>query len=213
MTIRYYAFAPELDGSANGKLKAGRFQGVIGVLDSLCGKVRFRKFWFDVVATTVPALHAHAVYVFEQVAGLSLGVIFSASQKLGHYRNDELPSVLAANKRANGYVIVSSGCNDGVPKAMSQKVKIPFIMDTVSPADIKTIFSGTKTYTGAEAGEAGLGRVGWENADKTVLGAYYTDEAVGAGVSDYEKLNSFDLVSDDAGPGVDASDPVLGEAA
>lgn len=210
MSLRFYGFAPELDGSANGKLKAGRFQGVIGVLDSLCGKVRFRKFWFDVVGTTSAAVLDHAVYVFEQVAKMSLGVIFSASQKLGHYRNDELPSVLAANKRANGYVIVSTGCNDGVPKAMSQKVKIPYILDTISPADIKAVFAGQRTYT---SGIAGLGRVGWEDADKTALGAYYTDEAVGAGVSDYEKFNSFDLVSDDAGPGVDASDPVLGEAA
>lgn len=210
MSLRFYGFAPELDGSANGKLKAGRFQGIMGVLDSLCGKVRFRKFWFDVVGTTSGAVLDHAVYVFEQVAKMSLGVIFSASQKLGHYRNDELPSVLAANKRANGYVIVSTGCNDGVPKAMSQKVKIPYILDTISPADIKAVFAGQKTYT---SGIAGLGRVGWEDADKTSLGAYYTDEAVGAGVSDYEKLSSFDLVSDDAGPGVDASDPVLGEAA
>lgn len=210
MSLRFYGFAPELDGSANGKLKAGRFQGVIGVLDSLCGKVRFRKFWFDVVGTSSAAVLDHAVYVFEQVAKMSLGVIFSASQKLGHYRNDELPSVLAANKRANGYVIVSTGCNDGVPKAMSQKVKIPYILDTISPADIKAVFAGQRIYA---SGTAGLGRVGWEDADKTALAAYYTDEAVGAGVSDYEKLNSFDLVSDDAGPGVDASDPVLGEAA
>ena len=210
MSLRFYGFAPELDGSANGKLKAGRFQGIVGVLDSLCGKVRFRKFWFDVVGTTSAAVLDHAVYVFEQVANMSLGVIFSASQKLGHYRNDELPSVLAANKRANGYVIVSTGCNDVVPKAMSQKVKIPYILDTISPADIKAVFAGQKTYT---SGTAGLGRVGWENADKTSLGAYYTDEAVGAGVSDYEKLNSFDLVPNDLGSGVDASDPVLGEAA
>ena len=210
MSLRFYGFAPELDGSDNGKLKAGRFQGIMGVLDSLCGKVRFRKFWFDVVGTTAAAVLDHAVYLYEQVANMSLGVIFSASQKLGHYRNDELPSVLAANKRANGYVIVSTGCNDGVPKTMSQKVKIPYVLDTVSPADIKAVFAGKKTYT---SGTAGLGRVGWENADKTVLGAYYTDEAVGAGVSDYEKLNSFDLVSIDDGAGVDASDPVLGEAA
>ena len=210
MSLRFYCFASELDGSANGKLKAGRFQGIMGVLDSLCGKVRFRKFWFDVVGTTAAAVLDHAVYVYEQVANMSLGVIFSASQKLGHYRNDELPSVLAANKRANGYVIVSTGCNDGVPKTMSQKVKIPYVLDTVSPADIKAVFAGQKTYT---SGTAGLGRVGWENADKTTLGAYYTDEAVGAGVSDYEKLNSFDLVSNDDGAGVDASDPVLGEAA
>ena len=121
MSLRFYGFAPELDGSANGKLKAGRFQGIMGVLDSLCGKVRFRKFWFDVVGTTAAAVLDHAVYVYEQVANMSLGVIFSAS--LGHYRNDELPSVLAANKRANGYVIVSTGCNDGLPKTMSQRLR------------------------------------------------------------------------------------------
>ena len=154
MSLRFYGFAPELDGSANGKLKAGRFQGIMGVLDSLCGKVRFRKFWFDVVGTTAAAVLDHAVYVYEQVANMSLGVIFSASQKLGHYRNDELPSVLAANKRANGYVIVSTGCNDGVPKTMSQKVKIPYVRDTVSPADIKAVFAGQKTYTSGTAGPA-----------------------------------------------------------
>ena len=80
MSLRFYGFAPELDGSANGKLKAGRFQGIMGVLDSLCGKVRFRKFWFDVVGTTAAAVLDHAVYVYEQVAKMSLGVIFSASQ-------------------------------------------------------------------------------------------------------------------------------------
>ena len=158
MSLRFYVFAPELDGSANGKLKAGRFQGIMGILDSLCGKVRFRKFWFDVVGTTAAAVLDHAVYVYEQVANMSLGVIFSASQKLGHYRNDELPSVLAANKRANGYVIVSTGCNDGVPKTMSQKVKIPYILDTVSPADIKAVFAGKKTYTSGTAGHIVTGK-------------------------------------------------------
>lgn len=210
MTIRFYSFAPELDGTSDGKRFAGRFTLTLAALDKVCGKLRFRKTWFDVVGTTASAVLDHAVWLSEKIASMSDGVIMGMSQKLGHYRNDESPNVVASNIRQSGYVIASNGCEGTGVKVMTQKVLIPFVSEDVSRADLKALV-GDKSYT---SGVGSLGKIYWTNDMKTELAAYQLDVPIGAGVGDYEQLSNFALIDDeDAGPGVDATDPVLGEAA
>lgn len=209
MTIRWYDYANELDGSENGKLKAGRFELLMVAIDKACGKRRYKKTWFTVVGTTVAAVEAFAVHMAEQIGKLSDGVITKLTKTVGHYRNDEQPEIVAANKRQAGYVIASNGCDPDSPDLMSQKVIIPFASEDVSRTDLR----GLVTQISDGLGTAGLGKIRWKDSLKTQLETFYLDEAIGAGVSDYEKLSNFELVSNDIGEGVDASDPVLGEAA
>jgi len=209
MTIRFYHYAPELDGTGNGKLKAGRFEATLVALDKSCGKKRWARSQFQVVGTTDAAVESFAVYIAEQMSKMSYGKLAKLTKILGHYRNDEMPDVVPSNLRLAGSVIASNGCDPDAPKIMSQKVFLPWPKDTISRADLR----GLVTQISDGLGIAGLGKVGWVDDQKTELAAYYTSEAVGAMIKDYEKLSNFSLVSNDAGAGVDASDPVLGVAA
>lgn len=209
MTIRFYQYAPELDGSRNGKLKAGRYEVLLVAVDKACGKKRWARTAFEVVGTTELAMENFAIYLAEQIAKMSDGVISKVTKILGHYRNDEMPEIVASNIRKSGSVIASNGCDPDAPRIMSQKIFIPWPKDTVSRAELKALV----TQISDGAGIAGLGKIGWLDDQKTELGAYYLTEAVGAMIKDYEKLSNFSLVSNDVGAGVDASDPVLGEAA
>jgi hypothetical protein len=120
-----------------------------------------------------------------------------------------MPEVIPSNLRLAGSVIASNGCDPDAPKIMSQKVFVPWPTDDVTRTSLK----GLVTQISDGLGVAGLGKIGWVDDNKTELGAYYTSEAVGAMIKEYEKLSNFSLVSNDAGAGVDASDPVLGQAA
>jgi len=211
MSIRYYAFSPELDGTVDGKLLCGRFEVLYVALDKACGKRKWARTQYEVVGTALDAVHKHAVFLAEEIAKMSHGVVSKVYQILGHYRNDELPAVVASNLRLSGHLIVSNGCDPDSPKLMTSKVRIPWPTDDVSRADIRALADQITYGTGI----AGLGKIVWTNDQKTTLAAYYLDEAVGASVKDYEKLSNFSLVVGDVddGPGVDASDPVLAEAA
>lgn len=209
MSIRYYSFAPELDGSVDGKRKAGRFEVLYVAIDKVCGKRKWARTMFEIVGQTEAAVEAHAVFMAEEIAKLSYGVVAKVTKILGHYRNDEMPEVVASNLRLGGHLIVSNGCDPDSPKIMTQKVRIPWPTDNVTRAQIRSL-ALPGTYSG---GNAMLGKIGWTTDQKTELGAYELDEATGASIKDYEKLSNFSLVNNDAGPGVDGSDPVLSEAA
>lgn len=211
MSIRYYVFAPELTGAENGSLKAAGFKALYGALDRICGKIRFRKQQFEVVGTSDLAVEQFAAHIVEQTDKLSEGVIMRLDKKLGHYRNDREPGVIPSNERQSGYLIVTNGCqtDPNSPRTMTQKIMVPFPKEDVSRADIKAL-AAQQTF-GADT--ASFGKINWNNEAKTFLDAYELLDVAGAGISDYEKNNSFNLVPNDLGLGVDATDPVLDEAA
>jgi len=210
MSIRYYAVAPELDGAGDGTLKTARYELLMVALDKVCGKRKWARTEFGVVGRSEAGVEAFAVYAAEEISKMSQGVPSKLMKILGHYRNDEIPEVVPSNLRINGSFIVSNGCDPDNMKKLSQKVNVPWPADDVTRADLKTL-GETQLVDGA--GFSGFGKVGWTTDEKTALSAYYTDEAVGASIKEYEKIDPFIAVSADDGPGVDASDPVLGEAA
>ena len=207
MSIRYYSFAPELDGSGDGKLKVGRFEVLYVAIDKACGKRKWARTEYEVVGTSAAAVQKHAVFMAEAIALLSHGVVSKVYEVLGHYRNDEMPEVVASNLRLSGHLIVSNGCDPDSPKILTSKIRIPWPTDNVTRAQIR-LLADQITYP---EGVAGLGKVGWTDDQKTELAAYYLDEPVGASIRDYEKLSNFSLVNIDAGPGVSGSDPMLSE--
>lgn len=208
MTIRFYTHAAELTGAADGALKAGRFEVLLVAIDKACGKKKWAKTEFEVVGVTEAGVEAFAVKAAETIAAMSMGVLAKVTKILGHYRNDEIPDVVASNLRLSGSIIVSNGCEPASPKILSQKIRIPWPKDDVTRADMKLLGSSQEVDG---AGFAGFGKIRWTSDQKTALAAYYTNEAVGAQIKDYERLSNFALITNDAGPGVDGTDPVLGE--
>jgi len=208
MTIRYYSFAPELTGLADGIRKAARYEVQYMAQEQVCGKLRWAKSKFSVRGVSDAACDAFAITAAEGIAKLSGGVVAKISKILGHYRNDETPEIVPSNLKSYGSIIVSNGCDGSGKKLLSQKIFIPWIGENVTRAQMKALANEISV-----PGVAGFGAIGWEDDEKLTLGAYDQNEVIGAYIKEYEKLTPFISVSADAAPGVNASDPVLGEAA
>jgi len=138
MTIRVYRFAPELDGTADGKLFASEFKLTLVSIDKICGKRKWATTKYQVVATSLNAVTAAGYAIAEKISRLSYGVVAKIEEKLGHYRNDELPEVVASNLRTHGSIIVSNGCDTG-NKVMTQKIFVPWLKESASKADLRNI--------------------------------------------------------------------------
>lgn len=206
MTIRVYRFASELDGSADGKLFASRFILTLVGLDAVCGKKRWAKTQYTVVATSLEAVTFGGYAIAEKIAKLSDGVVAKIEEILGHYRNDEMPEIVPSNMRKHGSIIVSNGCNEG-QKVMTQKIFVPWLNDDASKNDLKAI----ATPIVANGQTISLGKIEFADADKTTLQAWKLEEVVGVSMKEYQRNSNFALISNNAGDGVDVTDPVLGE--
>jgi len=206
MSIRIYKFAPEMDGSADGKLFASRFVLTLVALDKVCGKRKWAKTAYTVVSTTAGGVTFAGYAIAEKIAKLSYGVVAKIEEILGHYRNDEMPEVIASNLRTNGSIIVSNGCDAG-NKVMTQKIFVPWLVDTATKADLRDL----ATPIVAGGATMSLGKIEFTSDQKTELAAYKLEEVVGVSMKEYTKNSNFALLTNNAADGVDALDPVLGE--
>lgn len=207
MTVRIYRFAPELDGTADGKLFASEFKLTLVSIDKICGKRKWATTKYQVVATSLNAVTAAGYAIAEKIARLSYGVIAKIEEKLGHYRNDELPEVVASNLKTHGSIIVSNGCDTGL-KVMTQKIFVPWLRDTASKADLRDL----ATPLVADGQTASFGKIEFTSDQKTELAAWKLEEVVGVSMKEYIRNSNFQLVENNAGDGVTDLDPVLGEA-
>lgn len=207
MTIRIYRFAPELDGSVDGKLCASEFKLTLVSIDKICGKRKWATTKYQVVATSLNAVTAAGYMIAEKIARLSYGVVAKIEEKLGHYRNDELPEVVASNLRTHGSIIVSNGCDTG-KKVMTQKIFVPWLKETASKADLRDL----ATPLVADGETASLGKIEFTSDQKNELAAWKLEEVVGVSMKEYIKNSNFALIENNAGDGVTDLDPVLGEA-
>ena len=206
MTVRIYRFAPELDGTADGKLFASEFKLTLVSIDKICGKRKWATTKYQVVATSLNAVTAAGYAIAEKIARLSYGVIAKIEEKLGHYRNDELPEVVASNLKTHGSIIVSNGCDTGL-KVMTQKIFVPWLRDTASKADLRDL----ATPLVADGQTASFGKIEFTSDQKTELAAWKLEEVVGVSMKEYIRNSNFQLVENNAGDGVTDLDPVLGE--
>ena len=206
MTVRIYRFAPELDGTADGKLFASEFKLTLVSIDKICGKRKWATTKYQVVATSLNAVTAAGYAIAEKIARLSYGVIAKIEEKLGHYRNDELPEVVASNLKTHGSIIVSNGCDTGL-KVMTQKIFVPWLRDTASKSDLRDL----ATPLVADGQTASLGKIEFTRDQKTELAAWKLEEVVGVSMKEYIRNSNFQLVENNAGDGVTDLDPVLGE--
>ena len=207
MTVRIYRFAPELDGTADGKLFASEFKLTLVSIDKICGKRKWATTKYQVVATSLNAVTAAGYAIAEKIARLSYGVVAKIEEKLGHYRNDELPEVVASNLKTHGSIIVSNGCDTGL-KVMTQKIFVPWLRDTASKADLRDL----ATPLVADGQTASFGKIEFTSDQKTELAAWKLEEVVGVSMKEYIRNSNFQLVENNAGDGVTDLDPVLGEA-
>lgn len=207
MTVRIYRFAPELDGTADGKLFASEFKLTLVSIDKICGKRKWATTKYLVVATSLNAVTAAGYAIAEKIARLSYGVIAKIEEKLGHYRNDELPEVVASNLKTHGSIIVSNGCDTGF-KVMTQKIFVPWLRDTASKADLRDL----ATPLAADGQTASFGKIEFTSDQKTELAAWKLEEVVGVSMKEYIRNSNFQLIENNAGDGVTGLDPVLGEA-
>ena len=203
MTVRIYRFAPELDGTADGKLFASEFKLTLVSIDKICGKRKWARTKYQVVATSLNAVTAAGYAIAEKIAKLSYGVIAKIEEKLGHYRNDELPEVVASNLKTHGSIIVSNGCNTGL-KVMTQKIFVPWLRDTASKADLRDL----ATPLVADGQTASFGKIEFTSDQKTSLAAWKLEEVVGVSMKEYIRNSNFQLVENNAGDGVTDPDPV-----
>lgn len=206
MTVRIYRFAPELDGTADGKLFASEFKLTLVSIDKICGKRKWATTKYQVVATSLNAVTAAGYAIAEKIARLSYGVIAKIEEKLGKYRNDELPEVVPGNLKTHGSIIVSNGCNTGL-KVMTQKIFVPWLRDTASKADLRDL----ATPLVADGQTASFGKIHFTSDQKTELAAWKLEEVVGVSMKEYIRNSNFELVENNAGDGVTDLDPVLGE--
>ena len=206
MTVRIYRFARELDGTADGKLFASEFKLTLVSIDKICGKRKWATTKYQVVATSLNAVTAAGYAIAEKIARLSYGVVAKIEEKLGHYRNDELPEVVASNLKTHGSIIVSNGCNTGL-KVMTQKIFVPWLRDTASKADLRDL----ATPLVADGQTASFGKIEFTSDKKTELAAWKLEEVVGVSMKEYIRNSNFQLVENNAGDGVTDLDPVLGE--
>ena len=207
MTVRIYRFAPELDGTADGKLFASEFKLTLVSIDKICGKRKWATTKYQVVATSLNAVTAAGYAIAEKIARLSYGVVAKIEEKLGHYRNDELPEVVASNLKTHGSIIVSNGCDTGL-KVMTQKIFVPWLRDTASKADLRDL----ATPLVADGQTASFGKIEFTSDQNTELAAWKLEEVVGVSMKEYIRNSNFQLVENNAGDGVTDLDPVLGEA-
>ena len=207
MTIRVYRFAPELDGSVDGKLFGSEFKLTLVSIDKVCGKRKWATTKYQVVSTTLNGVTAAGYLIAEKIAKLSYGVVAKIEEKLGHYRNDELPEVVASNLRTHGSIIVSNGCDTG-NKVMTQKIFVPWLKESASKADLRAI----ATPLVADGATASLGKIEFTSDQKTELAAWKLEEVVGVSMKEYIRNSNFALIENNAGDGVTDIDPVLGEA-
>jgi len=206
MSIRVYRFASELDGSADGKLFGSRFRLTLVALDKTCGKRKWAKTEYCVVATTLAGVTYGGYAIAEKIAKLSMGVVAKIEEVLGHYRNDEMPEVVESNLRTHGSIIVSNGCDTG-HKVMTQKIFVPWLDETASKADLRDI----ATPIVALGATISLGKIEFTSDEKTSLAGWKLEEVVGVSMKEYIKNSNFALLPNNVGDGVDAVDPVLGE--
>ena len=206
MTVRIYRFAPELDGTADGKLFASEFKLTLVSIDKICGKRKWATTKYQVVATSLNAVTAAGYAIAEKIARLSYGVVAKIEEKLGHYRNDELPEVVASNLKTHGSIIVSNGCDTG-RKVMTQKIFVPWLRDTASKADLRDL----ATPLVADGQTASFGKIQFTSDQKTELSAWKLEEVVGVSMKEYIRNSNFALIENNAGDGVTDLDPVLGE--
>lgn len=206
MTVRIYRFAPELDGTTDGKLFASEFKLTLVSIDKICGKRKWATTKYQVVATSLNAVTAAGYAIAEKIARLSYGVIAKIEEKLGHYRNDELPEVVASNLKTHGSIIVSNGCDTGL-KVMTQKIFVPWLRDTASKADLRDL----ATPLVADGQTASFGKIEFTSDQKTELAAWKLEEVVGVSMKEYIRNSNFQLVENNVGDGVTDLDPVLGE--
>ena len=206
MTVRIYRFAPELDGTADGKLFASEFKLTLVSIDKICGKRKWATTKYQVVATSLNAVTAAGYAIAEKIARLSYGVVAKIEEKLGHYRNDELPEVVASNLKTHGSIIVSNGCDTGL-KVMTQKIFVPWLRDNASKADLRDL----ATPLVADGQTASFGKIEFTSDQKTELAAWKLEEVVGVSMKEYIKNSNFQLIENNAGDGVTDLDPVLGE--
>lgn len=207
MTVRIYRFAPELDGSVDGKLCASEFKLTLVSIDKICGKRKWATTKYQVVATSLNAVTFAGYMIAEKISKLSYGVVAKIEEKLGHYRNDELPEVVASNLRTHGSIIVSNGCDTG-NKVMTQKIFVPWLKESASKADLRDL----ATPLVADGQTASLGKIEFTSDQKTELAAWKLEEVVGVSMKEYIKNSNFALIENNAGDGVTDLDPVLGEA-
>lgn len=206
MTIRVYRFAPELDGTADGKLFASEFKLTLVSIDKICGKRKWATTKYQVVSTSLNGVTAGGYAIAEKIAKLSYGVVAKIEEKLGHYRNDELPEVVPSNLKTHGSIVVSNGCNTGT-KVMTQKVFVPWLKESASKADLRDI----ATPLVADGATASLGKIEFTSDQKTELAAWKLEEVVGVSMKEYIRNSNFALVENNVGDGVTDLDPVLGE--
>ena len=197
MTVRIYRFAPELDGTADGKLFASEFKLTLVSIDKICGKRKWARTKYQVVATSLNAVTAAGYAIAEKIAKLSYGVIAKIEEKLGHYRNDELPEVVASNLKTHGSIIVSNGCNTGL-KVMTQKIFVPWLRDTASKADLRDL----ATPLVADGQTASFGKIEFTSDQKTSLAAWKLEEVVGVSMKEYTRNSNFQRIENNAGDDV-----------
>lgn len=155
------------------------------------------------------ALQDAAVTFAQRIAALSDGVIVNLFEKLGKYRNDELPVSVHDLKKKYATVIVSNDPRVENPSALgpypivgaSAKVFIPWKRDDVSEQDVKATVS-------AQINGCSLAAAKFTDDLKSAVRVFPLTNVAGVTTKFYTKTAKFDLVNNDT----NNADAVISEA-
>lgn len=216
MSIKLFSHGV-VDGYAGtGTMKYAEYVVRLGVRRQGNGRVVTKDVPFALggLATADEAgLHEAAIQMAERIAKLSKGVVMNLFQKLGKYRNDELPEIQKDTAITYGICALTNDERIVDPEAdaprvsKSARVFIPWLHEEVSRQDLKATLTDPVTVGGDDFFFA-ISR--FQDVEKSAVEGYMLPYSAGTIIKDMDRVPNFALTNDDVSLG--GSDGIVSEA-